>query len=291
MKFTKMVATGNDFIMIDNRKSIIRNRAEFARKYCCQHFGIGADGAIFIENPPYSPFHKGGLRGIIMHDVSFRMRIFNPDGSEAEMCGNGARCAARFAYLTGIVGKPEMRFQTLAGIISATVVRDGARIGMREPAELELDKKLPVGKECFTVHYIDTGVPHTVLIRKNIGDIDIMKIAPPIRYHKAFPKGTNVDFIQIVNRHRIKMRTYERGVEDETFACGTGAVAAATVSSLLGHTKPPVEVVVKGGLLKVGFEVKSQCSAPRGYPIYRTEQRMLNVTLEGEVKVVYEGEV
>ncbi|OIN97600.1 diaminopimelate epimerase [Candidatus Desantisbacteria bacterium CG1_02_38_46] len=276
-KFTKMVATGNDFIVIDNRKNVVNLRAEFARKYCPRHFSIGADGVIFIEST---------------HDVDFRMRIFNPDGSEAEMCGNGARCTAVFAYLKHIVKTPEMQFQTLAGTISARVIKNGARIDMREPVNFELHKKIAMKGKYLTVHHIDTGVPHTVLIHKDIGKIDIMRIAPSIRYHRIFPRGTNVDFIQVTNRHKIKMRTYERGVEGETFACGTGAVAAATVSSLLGLTKPPVGVTTKGGMLKVYFSVAPRCDIGACSGRARSDSfEIKDVFLEGEARVVYEGEI
>lgn len=268
MKFTKMVATGNDFIMIDNRKNIINNRAEFAREYCAPHFGVGADGVIFIEKPLHITHYT-------LH-VDFKMRIFNPDGSEAEMCGNGARCTAVFAYLKHIVKKPQMKFQTLAGIISAIVVNNKAKIEMSKPSDLELNKKIMVDGKKLTVHYINTGVPHTVLISKDVKKVDIMKSAPGIRYHKVFPNGTNVDFIQVLNNRRIKMRTYERGVEGETLACGTGATASAIISALLGYTKSPVGVVVPGGTLKISFE---------------TGTHIRNIFLEGEARVVYEGEI
>jgi diaminopimelate epimerase len=289
LKFTKMVATGNDFIMIDNRRNVIYDRDGFARKYCDRHFGIGADGVIFIETLDSLPRRQAG-RLSTLDDLDFRMRIFNPDGSEAEMCGNGARCAAVFARLKHIVKKNKMRFQTLAGIISADVINNGARIGMSEPTGIELNKKISAGGRSLIVNQVNTGVPHAVLIGKNIENIDIMKVAPPIRHHRSFPRGVNVDFVRIVNRSRIQMRTYERGVEGETLACGTGATASAIISSLLGYAKSPVEVAVKGGILKVYFR-SIKCSTCAEASADRQVSSVRDVYLEGEAKVVYEGEI
>jgi len=291
IRFTKMVATGNDFIMIDNRKNVIRNRAGFARKYCQRHFSIGADGAIFIEKQKGKQMSKDR--------ADFCMRIFNPDGSEAEMCGNGARCAAVFAYRRGIVRDRRLCFQTLAGLIRASVSGFRAMIGMESPSELELQKYILVKGKKIKVSYINTGVPHTVLLYRNIDNLDIQQLSPPIRYNRAFPEGTNVDFIQVINSHRIKMRTYERGVEGETLACGTGAIASAIVSTLLGYTQPPVEVLALGGMLRVHFKNTGNIVEEVRRAIINTRQReqifiaqkIRDIYLEGEARVVYEGEI
>jgi len=226
------------------------------------------------------------------------MRIFNPDGSEAEMCGNGARCAAVFAYHKKIVRSRQIYFQTLSGPIKAFVKVSGARIGMGQPSGIELRKSIVVNNKIMAVSYINTGVPHTVLIRRDIDSLNIQELAPPIRYNRSFPKGTNVDFVRAVSRHRIKMRTYERGIEGETLACGTGAVAAATISSLLGYTKPPVEVMTCGGILKIHFERTThppKWARPRprgaGNAQRTTVYGVQKITLEGEVRIVYEGEI
>jgi len=279
INFTKMVATGNDFIMIDNRKGVVRERAEFARRYCKRHFGIGADGVIFIELT-----HDARRT---THDCSFRMRIFNPDGSEAEMCGNGARCAAVFARRAGIAKKNNFSFQTLAGRIKASVAGQGARIGMEGPAGIELNKRITVaGVRKIIVHHINTGVPHAIVISgSGIDRLDLRKVAPPIRYNRAFPKGANVDFVQVLGRHKIKMRTYERGVEGETLACGTGAAASAVVSSLLGRATSPVTVIVPGGMLKIDFKISSTHDARPA----RATHDVYDLTLEGEARIVYKG--
>lgn len=289
MKFTKMSATGNDFIVIDNRRGVVRSRAGFARKHCPGHFAVGADGVILIERVKESksqsvrePRLRQDFGGQVGGQASsqrirkndFRMRIFNPDGSEAEMCGNGARCAAVFAY-TNSIAKKQMVFQTLAGNIRASVCRDSAVMGMEGPGNMQLNKKIKVRGKNINVHHIDTGVPHTVIIRSGIDKLDLPVLSPPIRFNRAFPRGTNVDYVQILNRHRIKMRTYERGVEAETLACGTGALASAIISALLGHTAPPLDVVVPGGLLRVYFDMDP----------------VRNVRLEGEAKIVYEGTI
>jgi diaminopimelate epimerase len=278
LKFTKMVATGNDFIVVDNRRSIVRARAEFARRYCGRHFGIGADGVIFIESVKVSKYQSIRVKNI--QHPEFKMRIFNPDGSEAEMCGNGARCAAVFARRAGIAKNKNFSFQTLAGRIEASVAGQGARIGMEEPSGIELGKRITAGNRKIIVHYINTGVPHAIIIfGSGIDRLDLREIAPSIRYNRAFPRGANVDFVQVLGRHRIKMRTYERGVEGETLACGTGAVASAVVSSLLGRVTSPVEVAVKGGLLKIYFKRVNVSAC----------QRVNDVYLEGEARIVYKG--
>ena len=277
IKFTKMVGTGNDFIVIDNRRNVVKNRSAFTLQYCNQHFSVGADGVIFIETLHSVPR--------TLHDVSFRMRIFNPDGSEAEMCGNGARCAAMFARIKGIIKKRTTNFLTRAGVMEAAITKGSVKLKMVEPIDVMLNKKIKIKNGEVRVHHINTGVPHAILFVKDIERVDIDGYSPQIRYNKAFKRGANVDYVQVLNRHNIKIRTYERGVEGETLACGTGSTASAIVSALLGRTSSPVEVAVRGGKLKIYFDLKESscrgmCSVCHG---------IRNVYLEGEAKVVYEG--
>jgi len=282
INFTKMTGTGNDFIMIDNRKNIVKNRSVFAKEYCRQHYSIGADGVIFIE-APHSACLADRRVPRTLHD--FRMRIFNPDGSEAEMCGNGARCAVMFSYLKGIVKKRTTSFLTKAGVIQASISKENIKLKMVEPVDVMLNKKIKIKNSYLTVHHIDTGVPHTIVIVKDAEKVDIDNYSPQIRYNKVFRKGTNVDYVQILNGHSIKMRTYERGIEGETLACGTGATASAIILSLLGYTRSPVDVIVKGGKLKIYFELnESSCCGT-----CKVCHGISNVFLEGEAKVVYEG--
>lgn len=231
--FWKMHGGGNDFILVDNRYGAVSvyDGPELARKLCRRKYSIGADGLILIENSDRA---------------DFRWRFYNADGSEAEMCGNGARCAARFAFLTGISG-PRPSFETRAGIIHAEVTDGRVRIGLSRPTNLALDIPLEAGGP-LVVHHLNTGVPHTVIFTDDIASAPVNELGPLVRFHERFrPAGTNVNFVQIHSPHRISIRTYERGVEDETLACGTGSVAGAILSFLRGSASSPVSVLTRGG--------------------------------------------
>ncbi|MBU1147128.1 MAG: diaminopimelate epimerase [Candidatus Omnitrophica bacterium] len=258
LKFTKMVGAGNDFVVIDVRFSVFGSRfsiAKLAQFLCERKTGVGADGLLVLEKSK---------------KADFRMRIFNADGSEAEMCGNGLRCAALYV---GKKGKAKV--ETKAGIYEASITgKDRVKIKMEESKDLRLNFPIRVNDRCIRASYIDTGVPHTVVSVQGIEKIDVDSIGRSIRYHKEFkPAGTNVDFVEIIDDKNIKMRTYERGVEGETLACGTGAVAAAIVSvfgfrfSVFG-----IKVHTKGGILKVYISNK-------------------DIYLEGEARKVYYGSV
>lgn len=266
--FTKMVASGNDFAVIDNRHTsqIISDKL-LIEKICNRKYGAGADGVLFLEKSKKA-------------DV--RMRIFNADGSEAEMCGNGARCAALWAKSKII------KIETKAGIIESQVLNDNVRIKLTDPRDIKTDIPLKVDNRDIKANFINTGVPHTVLFVEGLEKIDAFTLGRAIRYHNEFkPAGTNVDFAEIINNDSIKVRTYERGVEDETLACGTGSVAAALVYVRRGS--PPfvikrgcrgdfkINVHTRGGeILKVYFDYK--------------DARFYNVWLEGKAKIVYKGE-
>ncbi len=271
MEFTKLQGSGNDFILIDNRDGKVYNKVEeiglclkeFIFKVCAQHTGVGADGLILIENPQ-NP------------ENDFRWQFFNADGSEAEMCGNGSRCAVRFCYDKGIVRKEEVRFETLAGVIKAKVLEGGKKVKVQltppsKPAEKELEVK---GRKLKGI-FINTGVPHFVAPVESLDDLDVVSVGRAVRFHDEFqPKGTNVNFIQPSDDGAIRIRTYERGVEAETLACGTGATAGAITAYLLGLVKgSPVDVKTKGGeTLKIYFD-----------------EDLNEVFLEGAVYKVYDG--
>lgn len=270
MEFSKLQGSGNDFVLIDNRDGKVYKFIEkkglrlkdFVVKVCALHTGVGADGLILIEEPEDPSNH-------------FKWQFFNSDGSVAEMCGNGSRCAVRFAYEMGIVGE-EVRFETLAGVIKAWVLEGGKRVkvqltkphGYRE-VSLEVDGKLIKGS------FINTGVPHFVAVVENLKELDVVKLGRAIRFHKEFePKGTNVNFIEKLSERAIAIRTYERGVEGETLACGTGATASAIVAYTKGLVREkPVEVHTKGGeVLRIDFD-----------------QEVKEVFLEGSVYKVFDG--
>jgi diaminopimelate epimerase len=235
--FVKMSGTGNDFIIIDHRTSFIAPdyQAEFTRLVCRRKYSVGADGLILIEKSD---------------TADFRWQFYNGDGSRAEMCGNGARCAARFAFEKGIAPK-SMRFETTAGTIEAFILGEGGsavKIRLTAPEDLRLNMTLPVGSMDQVLHFINTGVPHTVVLVNDAGMVPVAAWGREIRFHERFqPAGTNANFVQVLADGKLMVRTYERGVEGETLACGTGAVASALISALLGQAKPPVTVITSGG--------------------------------------------
>ena len=264
LRFTKMDGAGNDFILIDNRAGDVDlNRRQIVR-LCDRHRGIGADGILLLENSS--------------DGANFRMRYFNADGGEAEMCGNGARCFARFANkVAGARGK--ISFETPAGVISAGLAEDLVTLQMTEPTDLRLSVPLRVGGERRIVHFINSGVPHVVIPVAQIGDVDVAREGSAVRHHEAFsPKGANVNFIEKRGAAKIAVRTYERGVEDETLACGTGVVASALVFAVTESAKGPITVIARGGdELRVGFD--------------RIDRQFRNVTLTGPAEFVFEGTI
>ena len=264
LRFTKMNGAGNDFILIDNRMGDVRlDRSQIAQ-LCDRHRGIGADGILLLERP--------GNR------ADFRMRYFNADGGEAEMCGNGARCFARFA--NKVAGeKAQISFETPAGVISAKLKDDLVTLRMTDPTDLRLNVQLPVAAENKTIHFINSGVPHVVIPVAKIDEANVRGDGAAIRYHKMFsPNGTNVNFIEKRGANKIAIRTYERGVEDETLACGTGIVASALIFAATQNIHEAIAVFAQGGdELKVGFE--------------KTEHQFRNVTLTGPAEFVFEGTI
>ena len=264
LRFTKMNGAGNDFILFDNRTGDIDLDSNQIAHLCDRHRGIGADGILLLEKPS--------------NRADFRMRYFNADGGEAEMCGNGARCFARFANKVG-GQKAKISFETPAGVISAELKGDLVTLRMTEPTDLQLNVNLPMATENKTVHFINSGVPHVVIPVAKIADADVRREGAAIRYDKMFsPNGTNVNFIEKRGPDKIAIRTYERGVEDETLACGTGIVAGALIFAATEDCEGPVTVLARGGdELQVGFE--------------RTSDQFRNVTLTGPAEFVFEGTI
>jgi diaminopimelate epimerase len=262
--FHKMVASGNDFIVIDNRRKVVTDVAKFAQKLCPEHTAVGADGILLFENSS---------------KAAFKMRIINSDGSEADACGNGFRCIA--LYAKKILKFPsEFRFESLSGLIDAKVMaHDCVRVRLIEPRDLRLSAELNVLGKRLQYSFINTGVPHAVVIVEDLKKINVAQLGKAIREHKDFkPKGTNVNFAQVCSNHAVDVRTFERGVEAETLACGTGSTASAVVSSLLGLTKPPVKVKTRGGeVLNIDFKLN--------------KAKLTGVTLEGQAKFVFEGQL
>jgi diaminopimelate epimerase len=260
--FYKMSGAGNDFILVDNREGIVseENLPQWIEKVCTRRLSVGADGLILIETSEWA---------------NFSWRFFNRDGGEAEMCGNGARCAARFAFLNTIAGR-YMSFETLAGIVNAEVVGRKVRVKLVDPESAGAERMVELKGGAVSCFSINTGVPHAVLRVKDLETADILGMGRELRNHPDFaPAGTNVNFVSSGPGGAILMRTYERGVEDETLACGTGAVAAALAEAAKWAESPVTVITRSGAPLKVYFR--------------RDEDRFFEVQLEGEARVIYTG--
>ncbi|WP_028584215.1 diaminopimelate epimerase [Desulfogranum mediterraneum] len=263
--FVKMSGAGNDFIIIDHRSPLIapQDQAEFARLVCRRRFSVGADGLFLLEES---------------ETADFKWHFYNADGSMAEMCGNGARCVARFAYMHGLA-PASMRFETLAGIVEAKVADVQVAVRMPPAHSLTLCRGLEVDGQVQDIHFVDTGVPHVVSFVDDLDSVDVVARGRLIRNHPEFaPAGTNVNFV-VHTTEGLRVRTYERGVEDETMACGTGAVACALVATRLGLVKPPVEVVTAGNE-RLTIQISPE---PGG-----EGERLL---LQGPARIIYKGEL
>ncbi|MGE5314539.1 MAG: diaminopimelate epimerase [Acidobacteriota bacterium] len=271
--FAKMSGAGNDFVVIDNRQQLILHPDAAARTLCDRRLGIGADGLLLVE--------KSTL-------ADFTMKYYNADGSSGGMCGNGGRCIAMFAFREHIADHRLMRFDALEYVYQAEVTDGMVILSMKNPVDLRLNKRLKVNGLDVCYHFINTGTAHcVVLMDENPGlfaadfeSASINELGRAIRQHADFaPFGTNVNFID-VRDSAIVQRTYERGVEDETLACGTGSVASSIIVHLLRGVAMPVTVRVRSGeLLRIDF---TEDGATKG---------ITNVTLEGSARIVYEGTV
>ncbi|MDP9004793.1 MAG: diaminopimelate epimerase [Verrucomicrobiota bacterium] len=264
LRFTKMNGAGNDFVMIDNRAGDVQLAAEQISKICDRHRGVGADGVLVLERPT--------------NGANFRMRYYNADGGEAEMCGNGARCFARYAsHIAGPVEK--LSFETPAGVIGADLQGDLVCLQMSEPKDLKLGIKIPLGDEILDGHFVNSGVPHVVVPVDDLEKTDVRVTGSAVRPHEPFaPKGTNANFLQRRGDRQIAIRTYERGVENETLACGTGVVASALIFAATEKVDGPIGVLVRGGNeLQVGFD--------------KVGDKFRNVTLTGPADFVFEGTI
>ena len=272
MQFWKMHGLGNDYIVVNDRDNKINNlkAAELAKRLCERRFSIGADGLLLVSESKVA---------------DAKMRIFNADGSEAEMCGNGIRCFAKYCYETGVVRKKEFSIETLSGIkrVGLTVKRnvvEAVKVDMGEPnwerSSLPMigkgvcvNENLQVDGEVFKVTCLSIGNPHCVIFVDNVDDFPVDQVGPKIENHNVFPKRTNVDFVQVLNKGQLKIRVWERGC-GETLACGTGTCASVAAANRLGKVGDKVTVHLLGGCLKV------EADAGR-------------LLLSGEAKKVFEG--
>jgi diaminopimelate epimerase len=276
MDFIKLQATGNDFVLIDTRQMKQRDWSALAKAMCHRRFGVGADGILLIL-----PSKK----------ADFYMRMFNPDGSEAEACGNGLRCAARYAIANRLVDKPEIRIETPAGMKIARVRgKRGIQVNMGKPIlkpaaipvvvqgrkasdkATVIDYPLTVGKRKLKVTCVSMGNPHAVcFIDQPVNDYPLVEIGPQVEHHPMFPNRVNFEIVNFISRKKLKARGWERGA-GETLSCGTGACAIAVASRLKKITDNPVDIILPGGTLTIDWDGKGE------------------VLLSGPAEIVFEGE-
>jgi len=265
IKFTKMHGAGNDFVLIDDRKGDVPWEDYFLMAaLASRRTGIGCEGIILVQNSD---------------QADFKMRFLNPDGTEVELCGNGARCTAAFANAIGAAGR-DLTMETMCcGLVGAKVSDNGVCVWMPEPKQREYGLELTVDGSVIKGDFINTGVPHLVVQVPNLSAVDADTLGRALRLHPAFePHGTNVDFVNFRPPNRMAMRTYERGVEAESGACGTGAVACAVVAVETAGFTLPIRVKTPSGFdLEVGGDWR--------------KQRCTGLTLTGPVKFVFEGEI
>jgi len=266
LDFVKMTGAGNDFILADNRAGGIHLTRDQVARLCHRQFGIGADGLMLLV-----PARNGS--------ADWGWQFWNSDGSDAEMCGNGARCFARYVQrLTGWKAS-QLTFDTVAGPIRAEFHGDRVTVNLTAPHSLRFGDKVRTSTGDLEVHSLNTGVPHAVVFVPDADQAMVQKLGAELRWHDHFkPRGTNVNFVQIKEPGFIRVRTYERGVEGETLACGTGVSASAMITSALHHFPPPIRVQVQGGdLLEVDFQ--------------RVNGDFRDVRLTGPATFVFEGRV
>jgi diaminopimelate epimerase len=265
LEFTKMNGAGNDFLLIDNREQKIWLTRDQIVRLCDRHRGAGADGIILLI-----PCESG--------KADWAWQFYNNDGSTGEMCGNGARCFARFVQkCTGV--ERDFTFETEAGIIAAKFQSKNVTVSLTQPNNLRLNEQIALSSGEQLVHSLNTGVPHAVLFVPDADKAMVLQLGPEIRRHPHFaPKGTNVNFVQLLGPNHVRVRTFERGVEGETLACGTGVTASALVASRVHQFQSPVKVQVQGGdQLEVSFEERNG--------------QFDDVRLTGPAEFVFEGRI
>jgi len=260
-----MNGAGNDFVLVDNRSRSIKLSRDQIIRICDRNRGVGADGIIL-----FVPCDSG--------KADWAWQFYNRDGSAGEMCGNGARCFGRFVQKLTNSGD-DFTFETEAGVIAVKFHGKEVTVSLTQPTELRLNEQVPLSIGSQVIHSLNTGVPHAILFVPDADKAMVQQLGPEIRRHPHFgPKGTNVNFVQVLGPSRVRVRTYERGVEGETLACGTGVTAAALVSSCVQKFSSPIEVQVQGGdQLEVSFR--------------QNGGGFRDVQLSGPAEFVFEGRI
>lgn len=265
--FAKYTGCGNDFILFDNRqKNFPISHPGLIQRLCHRQLGVGADGILLLE-PSLNP------------QADYCMRIFNSDGTEAEMCGNGLRCFIKWLETCGLKG-PNYCIEVMHQLYKGSLVDAQVCIDMKNPSEGQWNIPLSFKEKFFQAHFLCTGVPHVVIFVDHIDQVNLHELGPYLRYHPLWqPQGTNVTCVEQIEPQRLKVRTYERGVEAETLACGTGAVAAALAVAYQNHlAKSPLLLETKlGEELSVGF--------------VRQQNLFSHITLTGPAQAIFEGEI
>ena len=274
-----MAASGNDFIVLEFASSRVREFGELAKKICNRKYGIGADGLLVLGKSKVA-------------DV--KMRIFNADGSEAEMCGNGARCVALWVAENREPRTENLTIETKAGIIRAQVKAGSVKIRLTDPKNIKLDIPLEINRRRLKVNFINTGVPHAVIFAEGLNKINVGDIGRALRNHYYFsPAGTNVNFIEPVDDNSFKIRTYERGVEDETLACGTGSTASAIIFALktasMGKINPSTTLRIDTERSEC-INVHTKSGEILSVSFVRDGNKFKDVWLEGKARIVFEGQ-
>ncbi len=262
--FSKYEGCGNDFVLFDNRSKVFPEpHQEEVRRLCHRQQGIGADGVVLLEESD---------------QADFRMRIFNADGSEAEMCGNGIRCLMKFIHELGI-GSVSCAIETMYRRLSVEVNKEGVCVEMGGPTGVRWNVPLTIESTPFTLHLLNTGVPHAVLFVDDIEAFDLAYWGPRVRNHSSFhPQGTNFNVATLLVDGEMALRTYERGVEGETLACGTGATAAALAAAYLANQPSPIAVKTRSNeILTIAFSLQGK--------------KFTEVSMTGPANLIYRGEV
>jgi diaminopimelate epimerase len=265
LTFSKMAGGGNDFVVIDNRDRRVADAGELTRRICTRGLSVGADGLILVESS---------------QKATFRMRYYNSDGGLSEFCGNGTRCAARFAFLN-VIAPRRMTIETDAGVVGAEVGENGlVTLSLPSPHTFRADCPLDLGGRTIRGSSIMVGVPHyVVFLEGDLWSLDVTPLGRTIRRHEALqPAGANANFVVVRDRHNIEIRTYERGVEAETLACGSGVVASVSSAALFGQVESPVNVLTRSGVV---FEVS-----------FRKENgEMHDLRLKGDARLVFKSQL
>lgn len=275
IQFTKMHGAGNDFIIINEFQKVLipeKNKSEFSARVSDRHFGIGSDGVIFVQKSKTE---------------DAKMLFYNPDGSRAEICGNGIRCFAKYLYDTGIVKKKKIRVETFSGMVVPEILDEtgkitNIRVNMGSPIVEFINRIFRIDGNSYKITSVNMGNPHAILFLDNIENINVRTIGSSIRnLKKLFKNGTNVHFVQKIGKNRFKIRSYERGVEDETLACGTGICAAgvAAVLNRLANGEKPIKFHARGGDLTIELETDNKNKIKRVYMAGPAEE-----VFTGEIK-------